>query len=80
MSRWIILLEAKGWCGPTLQIAMEYIKWIEQVKNPNWQEADHLAMYTSAAEELNHRPPKTNPAGGEGRTWNHDKQPSNLDP
>ena len=28
-----------------MQGATEYNKWTEQVKNPNWQEADQLTMY-----------------------------------
>jgi len=36
-----------------IKIATVYNQWTEQVMNPNWQEEELLAKYTSAAEELN---------------------------
>ena len=39
------------------------------VKNPNWQEADQLAIYKlNVAEELNSGQPRTNPASGQNGT------------
>jgi len=66
---------AVGWCGPTKQIGTEYNKWTEQVKNPDWQEADQLVC-TSTAEGLNLGLPCSNPASGQSGTWtNHSATP-----
>ena len=32
-------------CGPEIQQMKLYNKWTKQVKNPNWQEADQLAIH-----------------------------------
>ena len=37
-------------CGPEIQEMKLNNKWTKQVKNPNWQEADQLAIYKGSQE------------------------------
>ena len=42
---------------------------LNRVKNPNWPEANHFAIFTSVVEDLNSGLPWTNLASGQIKTW-----------
>ena len=63
--------------GPSKCLKQRIQIELKRVKNPNWPEANQLAI-TSMAEDLNLGLPRTNPAGGQGGTWTQGLQIASL--
>ena len=55
--------------GPSKYLKQTIQNELNRVKNPNWVEANQLAIYKPVAEDLNSGLPWTNPASSQKGTW-----------